>query len=81
MEWTLVSKKNVKHLIHVLKVPKGNELLITIVRLELNGGRPKLLKLYVEDSIAFSTCIKKINNIIELDNEMYELMAIHCSKS
>ena len=75
MEFTILNKSNEKH--HITIDTKDAELHITIIRLRTAGGIPKIIRLNLESDVGFSECLKKINNLARLDDEMYILLAEH----
>jgi len=75
LEWTMVTKKLVKHWITVND--EGEQTMITVTRVRTSGGVPKGLRLLVDNDITMRDALTKISNVANLDDEMFELMIEH----
>jgi len=72
MEWTAYNKYRTKH--HIT-VSGDEELRVTIVRLRTAGGVPKVITRFYEPTIGFKETMTKINTIVNLDEELYNMVA------
>ena len=73
MNWTVTNKHNVKHYIVVQEAPTCLE--VNIVRTSV-GTPLKIMKEFNKD-IPFSECITKIENLCNLDNDIYSMISLH----
>ena len=64
----LVINSKVKHAIIVDSSSNS----VTVIRY---NAVPKTIKLSFDKDIGFSTALKRINNIVRLDDELYDLVA------
>ena len=93
MEWTVTNTKTgEKHYVSFigLDIPMdtmncttrslnttSDKALITIMRVPVNGGRPKRIKMMVDRDITIEETVRRVNKIVELDDELYTLMEEH----
>jgi len=79
MEWTAVNSRDTKHWITVIKgdEDEASQDTINVVRLRTGGGVPKTVVIAVESDIGFGDALKKIKNVMELDEEIYNMLSSH----
>ena len=75
MEWTAYNKYGTKHHITASGETKLN---ITVVRLRTAGGIPKVITRTYPSNIGFSEAMTKINTIVCLDEELFDMVVDSC---
>ena len=77
MEWTTTNTNGVKHWVTVGMTDNDELLLVSITRTKLNGGAMTTIKHVTEGTIGVAELVRKVNNIAELDDEMFGMLSEH----
>ena len=72
MEWTAYDRHGTKH--HITAASGETALAVTIVRLRTAGGVPKVITRSYPLDIGFNTAMTKINTIVCLDEELFDMV-------
>ena len=75
MEITILNKSNEKHYITIEN--STDNITITVIKLRTLGGIPGKVVLELDYDIGFSKAMTKINNIVHLDDEIYNMLSEH----
>ncbi len=76
MEFTLNNKHDVKHHITIT----GNtddQTNVQVIRMRNLGGTPRVVRLSLDKDIGFNDAMNKFKKLVELEDEMYEMVAEH----
>ena len=80
MEWTAYDRHGTKH--HITAEPSiGSTLKVNIVRLRVGGGIPKVITRHYNNDISFGDAMNKINTIVCLDEELFDMVVDSCCKT
>jgi hypothetical protein len=80
MKWSVENNQGIKHYVTITHV-EDSEPEVMVTRIPKNGGHPCRIQLDIKPGEIFQTTISRVNNLCNLDNEMFVTISEHQAAS